>query len=299
MSRLISALPLPIALVIGRHLGTFLFYLARGRRAIAMSNIARTVGRDLTPRQRRRLALDSFALQGMYVIELLRLPCLTPELSAELVEQDGWEHMEAALAKGKGAILVASHMDNVDLAGCSMSIRGAPITVVAKEIGWAPAQQFVKAIRERTGVELIATRDSGKRIKELLAANKIVTLVVDQHLKRRHSIICQFFGQLANTSPAPTRIALDTGAPIVTGLMHRQGRSQRHVARLRPFALEQPSSDRFENVRHNTERINRVLESWIREFPEQWLWMHKRFKVQDAPEKFDIPEHLAHLAAQE
>ena len=225
-------------------------------------------------------------------MEVLRLPILTPELSEELVEQQSVELLEAALARGKGAILVASHMDNVDLAGCSMSVRGLPMTVVAKQISWRPAAKFIVAVREATGITLIPTRKSKTMIRQLLAENKIVTLVIDQHIKRHHAIVCRFFDQLASTSHAPARLAMEAQVPLFAGLMYRKGMSRHHVVRIEQVALEHPHDHKAANVRHNTERINRVLERWIREFPEQWLWQHRRWKVHDDPRGWDVPEDL-------
>lgn len=231
----------------------------------------------------------------MYALEVLRLPGLTPARSEELIERKNYELFEAGLAKGKGVILVGSHLDNIDLAGCAMSLLGLPLSVVAKELGWKSAARFIVAVREATGITLLPTRKSKDRIRQLLAENKVVALVVDQHIKPRHSIVCRFFDQLAATTHAPARIAAETGATIVAGLMYRKGMSGRHVGRLEPFELESPYEDPEANVRHNTERINRLVEGWIREFPEQWLWPHLRWKVHDDPAGWDIPEELRPL----
>jgi len=233
----------------------------------------------------------------MYIMEVLRLPMLTAELSEELVERKNFEIVEAALARGKGVILVASHMDNVDLAGCSISVRGLPISVVAKEMSWKPAAQFIVAVRNATGVILIPSKQSRARIRQLLAENKIVTLVIDQHLRPRHAIVCRFFDQLASTSHAPARFAAATGAALIAGVMYRKGMSRYHAGRFEEVGLETPYENAAANIRHNTERINRIVEGWIREFPEQWLWPHLRWKVQDSPEGWDIPEDLRPLVA--
>jgi len=268
------------------------YYVIPIRRSVARANVRRTVGRDLSPRMQRRLLRRSFQRQGMYVMEVLRLPILTRELSEELVEHQNFELIDAALAQGKGAILVASHMDNVDLAGCSMSVRGLPMTVVAKQVSWKPGAEFIVAVREATGVTLIPTRRSTAMIQQLLAENKIVTLVIDQHLKQRHAIVCRFFDQLVSTSHAPARFAAEADVPLLAGVAYRKGMSRYHVLRVENVGLEHPYDDAVENVRHNTERINRIVERWIREFPEQWLWPHRRFKVQDDPRGWEIPPAL-------
>jgi len=244
---------LGFALGLGRCFGLVWYYLIPVRRSVALDNVRRSIGRDLTPREQRRLVRRSFQHLGIYLMEVLRLPIMTPALSEELVEQQNFELFEKALARGKGVILVASHMDNVDLGGCSMSVRGLPMTVVAKQISWKPGAAFIVAIREATGITLIPTRRSKMMIRQLLAENKIVTLVIDQYVKPRHAIVCPFFDQPALTSHAPARFAAATGAPILAGLIYRKGMSRYHVARVEEVPLEKPHDDAAANVRHNTE----------------------------------------------
>ena len=88
----------------------------------------------------------------------------------------------------------------------------------------------------------------------------------------------------------------ETGAPILPAVIIRQGNTGRHRLRIEPeFVLETPHADLDDNIRHNTERLNRIIEGWIREAPEQWLWAHRRWKVQDDPSGWHIPESLQRL----
>jgi len=296
LSRLISKLPLPVAISIGRFLGNLAYYAVPIKRGVAIQNIERVFGNSKSKKEKRRIVRHCYAQLGMYGIELLRLPHLTPEQSKILVERQGFEHLENAFARGKGVIIVATHIDNVDYAGCSMAINGIPISVPIKEIHWKPAQEFISAVRERTGVILVPPRRSKKQIHDLLKQNKAVALVVDQHMAKHRSIVCEFFGKLAATSPAPARFAFETGATIVPGVIYRKGTSGHHVLRFNPpFKLETPYKDLSLNIRHNTDRLNRIIEDWIHEFPEQWLWLHRRWKVQDNPVDWDIPDNLKHL----
>ena len=150
----------------------------------------------------------------MYLVELMRIPHMSLEENKKLVQIEGWEHMEKALAGGKGVILAATHIDNVDLGGCSMAMRGAPISVIVRKMG-KTAEGFISSVRKNTGVIIVSRKGSKDYIKELLAENKIVTIVVDQHLARYRSIVCDFFGNWASTTPAPARFSYETGAPII------------------------------------------------------------------------------------
>jgi KDO2-lipid IV(A) lauroyltransferase len=296
-SWLVRLLPLGLALWLGRLLGLVWYYLLPVRKATALSNVRRSVGRELTPGQCRRLVRRSFQRQGIYLMEVLRLPGLTPELADRLIEWHGLDVLDDALSRGKGVILVASHLDNVDLAGCALSVKGYPIAVVAKKLGSKSAAKFIVRVRETTGLTLLPTHRAGERIREILAGNGIVALIVDQHVRPQHSIVCRFFDQLAATTHAPARFGTETGATLVTGLFNRKGMSRYHAGRIERFELEAPFADDAANLRHNTERINRIVEEWIRQYPEQWLWPHKRWKVHDGPDGWDVPEELQHLVA--
>ena len=285
LSRLVSALPLPLALGLGRALGWVWYYLIPIRRRVALVNIDRVYQAILSARERRRLVRANFVHLATYAVELLRIPRLTAASAASLTERQGWHYVEESFARGKGVILVSSHVGNVDLAGASMAILGVPVCVVAKDMG-AMTRGFVASVRERTGVTLVPPRRSRDQIKALLAANKMVVLIVDQHVAKHRAMVCDFFGQRAATSPAPARFALETGATVIPALTYR-AEGGRHVLRfLPPMSMETPHADQAANLRHNTERINRTIEAWVREFPAQWLWVHKRWKAHDNPREW-------------
>lgn len=286
-------LPLSWSLWIGRALGRLWHYGIPIRRGIARRNVARVFEDKLSPREQRRMVRRCFENLGMFAVEVFRLPALSAAQSERLVERQGWHHLEQALQKGRGVIAVTAHMGNYDLAASSQAIRGVPINAVVKQIHWHPAHRFIVGARERAGLKLIAPRKSKDDIRKSLHQGEIVTFVIDQHMVPHRGIVCRFFGQLASTTPAPTRFALETGAPIIPLWIRRTKSKGHHVLIIEPeFVLETPHTDHNANLRHNTERLNRLVESWIQQEPEQWLWLHQRWKVQDNPEGWSIPGDL-------
>ena len=286
-------LPLRWALAIGRIVGWMWYHLIPIRVGVARRNLRRVYGAALDAATERRILRGCLGHLGMYGVESLRLPSLTPSLARELVRREGFEHLDAALARGRGAIIVTAHLGNFDLLACSQALLGIPLAVIFKDISWRPAREFYAAVRRRTGIHFIAPRRSKEEIRAALARNEVVAFTVDQHMARHRAIVCEFFGQLAATSPAPARFAFETGATILTGHVERAAEPGSHVATIDPpFVLEAPYDGLEDNIRHNTERLNRVIEGWIRAAPEQWLWLHRRFKVHDDPEGWDIPPAL-------
>ncbi len=292
-----SRLPLGAALALGRLLGFIWHDLVPIRRGVARRNIAHALP-DLSRAEQRRIIRRCFAHQTMMAVESLRMRHMTRPLAEALVERRGMEHYNAARALGRGVILAMGHLGNYELLAASQGLRGEPVNAVVRVVGGAAVNRFVAESRARTGYKTIPPRKSRDQILATLARNEIVALLVDQHMPAHRGIVCAFFGLLASTSPAPARFALQTGAPILPVVVRRDpARPGHHVLHVEPvFALETPHPTLDENIRHNTERLNLLLERWIRERPEEWLWLHKRWKVHDHPEGWEIPAHLAHLA---
>jgi len=288
-SRFISFLPLGVALAFGRFIGLIWYYIVPVRKKLCMENVNRVFGNELSKKEQKKIVRRFFSKFCMSFMEVLRIPHMSLAENKKLVRIEGWENMEKALELGKGAILFATHIDNVDLGGCSMAMRGAPISVVVRKMGKS-AEKFLSSVRKNTGVTIISSKNSKSRIKELLSENKIVTIVADQHLSKHRSIACKFFDQWASTTHAPSRFGFETGAPIIPAVINRKGKTGYHHARVFPaFEQETPYDDIDLNIRHNTERLNRIIETWLLEAPDQWWWFHKRWKVQDDPEGWDLP----------
>jgi KDO2-lipid IV(A) lauroyltransferase len=298
LSLFFRSLPLGWAMAIGRFLGWVWFYLLPIRRGVALDNVHRVFGDTLSRQEQRRIVRACFAHQTMMAVESLRMPGLTAARAEVLVARVGMEHYWAARRCGRGVILAMGHLGNYEILAASQGLLGEPVHAVVRDFKSAAVSRFVARARERTGYRTIPPRRSKDQIVATLARNEIVALLVDQHMPPHRGIVCELFGMLASTSPAPARFAFQTGAVILPVVVRRdRTRPGHHTLFVEPILeLETPHPTLEENIRHNTERINRILERWIRERPEEWLWMHKRWKVQDQPEGWQIPDALQHLA---
>lgn len=296
LSRLVRALPLPWAMALGRGFGLLWYYVVPVRRGVALANVRRAFGAGVSGRRARQIVRRSMVHASQYAIEGLRMPDLTAASSAACVERDGIERIDALLARGRGVVAVTAHVGNFDLLGTSQTVRGYPIYAILKDIRWRAGQAFWTQVREQTGLGRIAPRRSRGVIVEKLRDNNIVAFLIDQHVARHRAVVGSFFGQLAATTPAPVRFAVQTGAPILPLFIVRTALPGHHRIYFgHEFVLEHPHATEAENVWHNTERLNRLVEGWIRAYPEQWLWMHRRWKVHDNPVGWQVPAALAHL----
>ena len=295
ISRALCVLPDGLAMGVGRFLGWFWYWIAPVGRATAHRNLQLAYHGELSRTQRRRIVRRCFDIQALGVVELFRAVNYTPEQSTEFVHTTGMEHIDRALEQGKGCIVIASHVGSVDLMAYSQTILGYPIFGVVKDIHWKPGHEFVRALRRRTGLGMIAPRGSKDVIRQTLVDNKAVALIIDQHATRYRGIVCEFFGALASATPAPARFHFETDAPVVTTVMYRRGNTRHFDMTIEPFEMERPYGDLDLDIRHNTERLNAVIEGWVRKDPGQWFWLHKRWKVHYDQEGWEIPEKLRHL----
>jgi len=151
-------LPLTWALALGRAAAWVWYWLIPVRRKIARDNIDRVFGHELSMAQRRKMLRRCLANQAMNGMELLRAPSITAELSEHLVARSGMEHIDAALAAGKGMICALAHLGNIDMIGCSQAIRGLPLHGIFRDVHSKGAQAFVTKVRQRTGMRLIPPR---------------------------------------------------------------------------------------------------------------------------------------------
>ncbi len=296
LSRLMRRLPLAWAMRLGRVAGWVWYYLLPVRRAVARRNVARVFGGQMPQNEQRRVVQRAMTHLCYYVIEGLRMPDMTAERSTMLVDRDHIERVDALLQRGRGIVAVTAHVGNFDLLGTSQTVRGYPVHAILKDITWKQGQLFWEQVRDATGLGRIAPRRSKEHIRTLLQQNQIVAFLVDQHMAAHRAMVCSFFDQLAATTPAPVRFAFETGAPVMPILITRQATPGHHCIHVEPeFILETPYQNLEDNIRHNTERINRIVEGWIRRYPDQWLWFHKRWKVHDAPAGWAVPAELVHL----
>lgn len=287
MLRLLSWLacrpPLRLALAVGRLLGLLWYYLLPIRRATARRNIRLAYGHELSDREQRRVCRACFVNLGQYLIEDLRLPLLDGRNAGQLVRYEGFDHYAAALARGKGVVILCSHNDSWDLMALSQAHQGIPLLVPVRLVKNRAVQDFIERLRRAAGMGLAEPRGSFPLLQAQLEAGRVVAMMLDQHLGPGRGIVVEFFGQPASTSPGAAVLAQRTGAPVVPVNMVRQ-RDGTHRLFVQPaLEYQRPFADEADNVRYNTQLYTWLIEGWTRAVPGSWLWLHRRWKALDDP----------------
>jgi KDO2-lipid IV(A) lauroyltransferase len=202
-------------------------------------------------------------------------------LSAMLsrVELRGGEHLDKAAAHGRGVLLLSAHLGNWELLAPSHTLTGLPLSIVVRPLDHPLLGRLADRYRRRGGVELIAKRRALRGILEALGRGRMVGVLLDQNASRAEGVFAPFFGEPASTSRALAVISLRTGAPVVPVFIRRLPRG-RHVVEFEAELPQPPDGD----VGAFTSTFNRSIEAAIRRAPEQWFWMHKRWRTRPRPE---------------
>jgi KDO2-lipid IV(A) lauroyltransferase len=276
---LLAYLPAFLGLWLGRRLGDLVWMLLRRRRVLALENLSRAFGAEMTPADLGRLGRRCFQHLGMNAVEACTFFFRPPSVLLSRVTMDGAEHLRAAAARGSGVLLLTAHLGNWELLAASHVLSGLPLSVVMRPLDNPVLDRLVTRFRLRAGVELISKRRALRDILDALRRGRMVGILLDQNASRAEGVFVPFFGVPASTSKAVAVIALRTGAPVVPVFIRREG-GGRHRVEVHPPLLPPPDED----VAVYTAAFNRAIEGAIRRAPEQWFWVHARWKTRPREE---------------
>lgn len=242
---------------------------------------------DRTPDEVRMLAGRSYESLGRTSIETAILPGTSrEEILARVERVEGWEHVAAALAKGKGIIAVTGHLGNWELGGAYVAARGVGIDAVVRGAANKLFEAYVTKARTDIGVEVVNDRDAVRRTPRALRANRMVALLADHDALGLASTFVPFFGRPAKTPRGPAVFALRFEVPMVFIAIVRQP-SGRYAFLVEPVEIT-PTGDREQDVDTIVLRYTQMLEERVREYPDQYFWQHRRWRRQPP----DTPPHL-------
>ncbi len=254
----------------GRKLGDLLYRLDRKHRERTIANLAMAFP-DWSTNKVEKTSREVFRHWGLVAADFFRTPLRSDEELLANMEVDGYERYAAAADKHKGVIAMTAHFGNFERFGHWCTATGRPITVVAREANQGQIQERIAGIRARTKVEFLSRGDTMRSILRKLKADELIGLLPDQNSKES---FLPFFGHPAGTVLGPAKLHQKTGAGLVPAFCVRVGPGKYKV-------FVQEAID-LEGIETDTEAImakfNLALEKVVREYPEQYLWMHDRWK---------------------
>ena len=274
------ALPYGASLAAGRALGRTVGWADRSHLERVRAQLTEAFGEG-SPES--RLAAAVYAHVGMCFAEMAWVEgrARRGEIGA-WVRIEGMEHVQAALSKGRGLAIVSGHVGNWELGAVAMAAAGIPLSIVARPLDNPRLDAILVAIRRAGGSEVIGKRNALRATREILARGRAMAILIDQDA-REHGVFVPFFGKEASTIPSIAAITQRAGAPLVVTAMRRSADHLTHTLTFEPVEPPAPSGDRIEDARRLTALLTAKLEARIRLAPEQWLWMHQRWRTRPRP----------------
>lgn len=280
VSRFFSLMPLRLALAMGRGLGWVYGSVLRYHRQDALEALSRAFP-ESSPAERRRIVRRMYANLGMNVVETARMAHVSVDDLKSVMDWDPDSPARDTLANGKGLLVLTAHMGNWDLL-CSVAPRfGYPTTIITKQLRHKGLNDYWMATRARFGLKFVPAHQSYRLCLTALRKNEIVGFILDQNMIRDEGIFVDFFGKSACTTPGLAYMSAQSGAAVVPVFMIREAHG-RHRVRLLP-AIPPPPDRKPETIRDYTQRYTRVVEDMIRQNPDQWIWIHRRWRTQPLP----------------
>jgi KDO2-lipid IV(A) lauroyltransferase len=287
----VRRLPAAFAVAIGGFAGRWYARLHGPRTPVGRINL-RLAFPDWSEGRRRRVLERSLANLGRSFVEFAQLPALDVAAFLDRVEVQGIEHLEAARRASPtgGVVVLTGHFGSWELLVAAMRARGLPVAVVHRPRDNPALDRVVAQVRSASGAELYGRGTAARAALRAIREGKCLAMVLDQNCRREEGVFVPFFGRLACTRDGPARIALRTGAPVVPVFLYRRGGGPKHVARILPSIdlVAAPANSR-EAILENTRRMTRVIEDAVRESPDHWIWIHRRWRTQPEGEAKPYP----------
>ena len=269
-ARILRALPAGLRHTAMAPGGTAWYWLSAAQRRAALDNYAAALGRDRSEPEVARVARHAFQNYGRMLADFFLIGSLTPDDLIRQVTATGLENVEAALARGRGAIIAVPHMGSWDMAGSWAAARGFPVSAVAERFPGS-LNDAVVATRQRFGLNVIMLgRPAVRSITEALQKNGIVALLCD--LEQGPGVDVRFFGRQAVVPGGPAAIAIKTGAALMPACVHGVGPSRYHIHLDPPMPW--PATETKESL---MQRVVARFEEFIKERPDQWYAFRPMF----------------------
>jgi KDO2-lipid IV(A) lauroyltransferase len=246
-------------------------------RAVGLFNL-RLAFPDWTEPERRRVLLCTFRNLGRMLADFASFPQLTRDNIERLIVYDGFEHYALARDQGRGVIFLTGHFGNWELSSFAHSLYGYPLNFTVRSMDNPLLDTLITRYRTMSGGRPVEKNDFARRALQALKQGEAVGVLMDTNMLAGEGIFVELLGRLACTTTAPARLARKTGAVLVLGLAIWDSSLGKYRLRFEPVPWV-PHRDPEEEIRLNTARFTKLLEGYIRRYPDQWLWVHRRWKT--------------------
>lgn len=274
LTAILRLIPLTVNLKWAKIIGRFLFLLNKRHRLRAIDNLYHAFP-EKKEEEILKICQDVYINMVKVYMEFLFLPYLNDKYLQMKTRIIGRENLEKALALNKGIVSVTSHLDNWELVGTILVHHGFPVDAIYHPMKNPYSDKFIYNIRKKTGMQLISMNNSLKPSLKALAENHLLGLIADQDAGG-DGVFINFFGRPASTAKGPAFFAVKTGAPMLFFTMLRDNNDSHslYISSSLPVKI---TGDLKNDIYYNTKLWSDELEKWVRKYPEQWFWLHRRW----------------------
>jgi len=276
--KILGTLPRPLSRGFAIGISQIVYLMHFRLRQVGMRNLA-MVFPEKSEAERARILRGVFTSLGRQLAELCQFPRYTPENIDEVVVYDGLENYERAYARKKGVLFLTAHFGGWELSAFAHSLHGHWLHVVMRPMDNPYLDRLLQRHRTMYGNKTVAKDDFVRGLLAAMKAGETVGILMDTNMTPPQGIFVDFFGIPACTASGLARIALRTDAAVVPGFTIWDEALQKYRLRFDP-ALELVRTGNLEaDITANTQMFTKVIEDYVRKYPEQWLWVHRRWKT--------------------
>ena len=278
VARSLGRMPRGLARLLAGGLA-FAVYWSFGRlRRVGLRNLELALP-ELSTEEKNRILRGVYLYLGWQLVEFCRLTRYTAENTRGWMRTEGLDHYLAAQARGKGVLIVTGHLGAWELSGFYHSLMGHTMSVVIRRLDNRRLDDFVNGIRCLHGNQVLHKDDFGRGLLTAMRAGQTVGILMDTNMTPPQGEFVRFFGVDACTATGLAHVARKTGAAALPGFMLWEPTERRYVLHFGPQLALPHTADAAADILAGTQQCTQAIESWIRRYPDQWLWIHRRWKT--------------------
>jgi Kdo2-lipid IVA lauroyltransferase/acyltransferase len=276
--KILSVMPRPLSRALGIAFAWTVYALHFRLRHVGMRNLELAYP-EKSGRERARILRGVFTSLGRQLAELCQFPRYTPENVGAVVVYDGFENFERAYERGKGVLFLTAHLGAWELSAFTHSIHGHPLHIVMRPMDNVYLDGLIRRYRTMHGNTTVDKDDFVRGLLSAMKAGQTVGILMDTNMTPPQGVFVDFFGIPACTASGLARIALRTDAAVVPGFTVWDPALKKYRLQFEPAVTLVRTGDDEADAVQNTALFTKIIEDYVRKYPDQWLWVHRRWKT--------------------
>ena len=276
--KLLGLLPRAAARAVGAAIGGIAFSATPRLRQVGMKNLTIALP-EKSDREREQILRAMYRNLGWQLAEFCQMPHYTLDRANQFIRYEGLEHYLAARQRAQGVLILTGHLGAWELSSFYHSLAGYPMSMIIRRLDNPLIDRLVNGIRCQHGNRVLHKDDFARGLIAAMRAGETVGVLMDTNMTPPQGVFVNFFGYAACTASGVARVALRTGAAVLPGFLVWEPTEKRYVLHFLPELALVNTGDEDRDAIANTQLFTSTLENVIRRYPEQWLWVHRRWKT--------------------